>query len=349
MNITQTLRDKAIILCLLFFFLALSVSAYASIAYPKPIGVDILFHLDVVDAYLRGENGMFAAHVMEINHMPYPPLFHMMLLPFRALGLDNGFIRLLQALMYPGCLLFALLLVRKYGSTRQVLFLGLALLGSMAYVDATLQIRPETFDVLFFLILVYATLKEQVKLGVASAVLGIYNHSFGSIALNGGALLFKRNWKRILAIAVLASPIIVITFMYIPSMFGKWVGAYASPQARQFCTNWLGFTVEYLGALLPALPIAVYEALRWKTLSPLNKIMLLTVASSLIMVPIWYDRYYHYVSIPLAVLLGDFCSKRWSGWRSIIQLVVIGYVVVLCLFLQVNLLATNLLGYWDFH
>jgi hypothetical protein len=346
MNIQTFLRDKTILLCLMFFALAFSVSLYVSVAYLKPLGADIVFHLDVVDAYLRGENGMFAAHVMEINHMPYPPLFHLMLLSWQALGLHFIFIRAIQAFLYPSCLLFILLIIYKFGDKNQVFFAGLALLGSMAYVDAVLQIRPESFDVLLWLILVYATLTNKGKLGIASAVLGIYNHSFGSLALSGGALLFKHRWKQILAVAVLGAPIIIITFMYIPSMFGKWLGLYASPQAREFQNNFLSFSFTYLGALFAGLPIAVYEAFKWRTLTPLHKVALLTVASALVMIPIWRDRYYAYVSIPLAVLVSGFCASKANRW---LRLFVAVYVMMFFALTYASLWVSNLYGYWDFH
>jgi hypothetical protein len=324
------------------FLLALSVSAYASIVYPKPIGADIAFHIDIARAYLQGQNGMFMEQVMRVNQMPYLPLFHMFLVPGLAFNAELEFIRLLQALLYPTCLLLAMILARQNNLSPSIV--GLSLLGSAAYMDATLQVRPETLDILLWLCLIFFFLSNETKWGLLTAVLGIYNHSFASISLNGGELLSWKN-RRMIFLYVLASlPIIVVSLWFLPGMLRTWVGVPASDQAYQFIHNWFGFSFIYLGALFIAVPICVYEGLKWKTLNRLALASLVTVASSLIMIPVWYDRFYHYASVPFALLLSNFVASHRNA-----RLAILGYVVFWFIIQYSSMWLTNAVGAWDFH
>lgn len=328
------------------FTIALTISACASIFYAKPVGADIWFHLDIVKVYLAGGNGMFAANVMAINRIPYPPLFHMLLLPSVALGVGNEFARVLQTFIYPGCLLATLLLIERYGFGKtHMLVSGFALLGSFAYVDATFQIRPESLDMIFWLIFAYALLSAKGKLTVASVVAGVYNHSFPVLAHTGGPLLWNRNRKQILAITVISLPILIISAVYLASFTGKWFMTPASPQAASFLNNTFTFSLIYLGSLAIGIPVAVYSVLKWHSLTQLSKISLLTIASSLLLIPLWYDRFYQYVSIPLAILTGEFAVAVKSPWRWYVLLFVGAFAVSTLSTLWVS----NMNGLWDIH
>lgn len=342
--------SKNLIVLIVFFALTFSVSLYTSTVYQKPIGADIVFHLKIVDAYLQGQNGMFAAHVMEINQIPYPPLFHMILLPSVALGVGNTFLLALQALLYPVCLLITIRIVQVHGyGNKHAIIAATALLGSFAYLDATFQIRPESLDILLWLIVLYSALTVKPKLMVASSILGIYNHSLPSLILNGGILLKNWTWKRAAIIILASLPIIALSAIYLAPMLGKWVGTPASPQARQFLTNFPAFTFNYLGALLIGLPITAYEVYKWKALNPLAKYSVLTVVTSLLLLPVWYDRYYQYVSIPLAILIGDFMLTR-KGKIWIALLAYMAFFIVFFFALKYgSLWVSNFQGGWDIH
>ncbi len=331
---------------LTLFALALMVSLYASIFYSKPVGADIWFHFDVVKVYLHGGNGMFASHVMEINRIPYPPLFHFLLLPSALLGIENQFARALQAFIYPGCLLATLLLIERFnGNKLNMLTAGLALLGSWSYLDATFQIRPESLDMIFWLILTYAILTAKTKLTIASVVAGIYNHGFPIIAFNGGTLLWKKAWRQILIIALLALPILAVSAFYLLGFAEKWIVTPASAQSRSFIANPLLFMFNYLGAEMIAIPIAIYAVFKWRSLNPLAKISLVTVASSLVLVPLWNDRFFQYASIPLAILVGDFAGKN----HTLLRWYVVLFVAVFFVNVYVQLWNSNLNGLWDIH
>lgn len=328
----------------LVFLLAFSVTLYAGIMF-HPVGADIQFHLDIARVYLRGENGMFATFVLEINRMPYPPIAHLLLLPFLALNVSDGVIRFLQILSYPCALLLSMMLAKRYGKGAfHAVIVGLALIGSAAYLDLTFQIRPETLDAFLWLGLTFAFLSERKWLQIASGVLGVYSHGLASLAVNGGQILYKGNKRTILILTVAVLPIVLISIFYIVPMFSKWMGVPVSSQARMFLTDWPAFTFGYLGALSLALPIVFWQTWKWKTQTLLTKLSLVTLASSLLLLPIWYDRYYHYASIPLALCLGDFAVSHKK-----LALIILGFVIYFFIMGYLHLWLVNILGLWDVH
>jgi len=311
----------------------------------RPVGADIQFHLDIVRTYLRGENGMFAPFVLDINRMPYPFLFHVLLLPSVALNLYDPFIRLLEVLSYPCALLFSMVLAKRYGKgTFHAVIVGLALIGSAAYLDLTFQIRPETLDAFLWLGLTFAFLSERKWLQITSGILGAYSHGLASLAVNGGQLLFKGNKRTILIVTLACLPIVLISIFYIAPMFMKWAGVPASSQARMFLTDWPAFTFSYLGALSLALPVVFWQIKEWKTQTLLTKLSIVTLTSSLLLLPIWYDRYYHYATIPLAFCLGDFaCSHKK------LAIIILAFTIYFFILDYSHLWLVNILGLWDVH
>lgn len=326
------------------FLLAFSVTLYAGIVF-HPVGADIQFHLEIARTYLHGENGMFAPFVMEINRMPYPFFFHFMLLPSVALNLYDGFIRFLQILSYPCALLFAMVLAKRYGKgTFHAVIVGLALIGSAAYLDLTFQIRPETLDAFLWLGLTFAFLSERKWLQITSGILGAYSHGLASLAVNGGQILYGRNKRTILIVTLACLPIVLISLFYVVPMFSKWVGVPVSSQARMFLTDWPAFTFSYLGALSLGLPVVFWQIKEWKTQTLLTKLSIVTLASSLLLLPIWYDRYYHYAAIPLAFCLGDFaCSHKK------LAMVIMAFIIYFFVLGYLHLWLVNILGLWDVH
>ena len=320
------------------------LTLYAAARYP-PVGADIQFHLDIARVYLSGQNGMFAPFVMQINKMPYPPIAHLLLLPAVALGVGPDFVRWLQAFSFPVALLIAMLFAKRFGlGETHALISGLSLLGSNAFLDAVFQIRPETLDVFIWFAVTYAFLLGKKKLAIASSLLGVYNHSFASLAMNGGELLFKGKKKTILIVALGSLPMMVVSLWFLPSMLSTWVGVPVNSQARLFLSDFPMFTVAYLGSLFVGLPVMFYQVTQWKKLCFLSQLSMVTLASALVMLPVWYDRYYHYAAIPLALILGEFAVAH-KKLRIVLVAVIVGFVVMN----YSNLWAANFLGLWDIH
>ena len=217
-------------------------------------------------------------------------------------------------------------------------------MGSMAYVDATFQIRPETLDMFLWLGLTVALLLGKFKSSIVFSVLGVYNHGLASLAMNGLPILSTRNKKLILIITLASLPIVILSFMYLVPMLGTWMNVAVSEQARQFMNDWAWFTYSYLGSLLLGLPVAFYMLIKWKTLTSLSKLCLLTLASSLIMIPVWYDRYYHYASMPLALLLGTFTVEHRK-----LAIAIIAFAVYFLVVTYAKLWIANFMGLWDIH
>lgn len=277
--------------------------------------------------------------------MPYPPLFHFLLLPSVALNVYDPFIRFLEILSYPCALLLAMILAKRYGKgTFHAVIVGLALIGSAAYLDLAFQIRPETLDAFLWLALTFAFLSEKKWLQITSGILGAYSHGLASLAVNGGQILFKGNKRTILIISLATLPIALLSMFYVVPMFSKWVGVPVSSQARMFLTDWPAFTFSYLGALSLALPIVFWQLYKWKTQTLLTKLSLVTLASSLLLLPIWYDRYYHYAAIPLAFCLGDFATSHKK-----LAVVIFAFIMYFFVLAVIHLWLVNLLGLWDVH
>jgi hypothetical protein len=288
---------------------------------------------------------MFAPFVMQINRMPYPPIFHFMLIPSVALGVGLDFVRWLQAFSYPVALLLAMLFAKRFGlGERHAVITGLALLGSNAFLDAAFQIRPETLDVFVWFLLTYAFIVGSRKLAMISSVLGVYSHSFASLAMNGGEILFKAKRKTLLLISIASLPMVVVSLWFLPSMLSRWVGVPVSSQARLFLTDFPIFTLSYLGGLVVALPIVFYQLKHWSKLTFLSQLCIATLASSLIVLPVWYDRYYHYASIPLALVLGEF-----AGEHKKLYAVIIASVLFFVIVNQSYYWLCNFYGLWDIH
>jgi len=56
------------------------LSVSVALSYPVPIGADIRFHLEIARVWASGMNGMFSDVALNVNKMPYPPLFHWLLM-----------------------------------------------------------------------------------------------------------------------------------------------------------------------------------------------------------------------------------------------------------------------------
>ena len=289
---------------------------------------------------------MYNSQIMSMNRMPYPPLWPMLMVPFLATGLLNIYLRIVQALLYPTVLLFAVWLAIRFGKGNlHGLIVGLALLATPAYMDMTIQVRPESLDALLWLILTFALLTDKYKTTIAATVLGAYNHSFASLFFNGGSVLAQKNKRQILTIVLLVAPIVGISLYYIVGYTQKMFLVAQGPQASWFLHSPVTFLGGYFGVLTLGLAFLVYQLFTWKQQTKLNKLCAFTILSCTPLLIIWLDRWTNYISIPMAILMGSFVSEhRKTLWFM---------VPLLAMYLFLTYIATvwfcNMVGGWDFH
>lgn len=335
MQILNRLRqDKALLVCVMLVGYALSVSASAVLTSNFVIGADYYFHLDVATFYAKGnfEGGM--NYILTNIFFPYPPVFHLMLVPSVWSGAPQLFGRLAEIFFMPTTFALTLWFVVKYANSKAAAFTGLVLLGCWSFMDGALQVRPESLDLLFYPIIVGALLSGRKKLFTCLSIINVYSHGPAAISNIYGLALDKirePKWRRTILLTLLISlPIIIISLFYIQGAFAKW-GGYSpteNPQEAEFWNTPLSFVPAYMGSTLIGLVyigrnLFVVRKKIKANLSNLESLLTWGFMGSLIMLPMWADRWMHYVSIPLAILAGLGLS-RMQGKKQL----VVGFAVI---------------------
>jgi hypothetical protein len=220
-------------------------------------------------------------------------------------------------------------MVRK-ASLKAAFFTGLCLLGSIAFIDGTIQLRPESLDLLFYPLMLLMVLSVKKKSFIGLALVTIYSHGLAALSsiygialkllktketepqiLSDGSMLVKTNphnpfypWRKTILAGLIATlPIILISIYYVQGAFHKWftlAGANQSnPQQTLFWTQPLIFIPFYSGLTLFGF---VFLLKRHK--SYFESLLGWGVVASMIMIPFWADRWLQYVTIPLSCLVG---------------------------------------------
>lgn len=337
-------QDRALLICVLLVFYALSVSASAVLTSKYVIGADYYFHLDVATFYSKGDFLGGMNYILTNIYFPYPPLFHILMVPSVWSGDPQLFARVAEILFMPVTYALVLRMVIKYAGSKPAVFTGLIMLGCWSFMDGALQVRPESLDLLLYPLIVGAVLSERKTLFSWLSLATIYSHGPAALSNVYGFALSKfreKKWRRpLLHALVLALPIIAVSLLYANGAMVKW-GGYSpteNPQEAEFWNAPFPFVPAYMGVtliglvyvcrnllvmhnnyfmgiwasgrstLLDCLDVlhllpAVYQRLPEK-LSEFESLLTWGFMGSLIMFPMWADRWMHYASIPLACLAG---------------------------------------------
>lgn len=332
---------------LILVCLAGMLSVAISVAYPVPIGYDFVnFHIKVAESYARGENGMFCDLVMRSNAIPYPPLFHLLLVPSVWMGAGLLFGRILQALFLPLAILTSTWVMSKEHSNEVAMYVGLLLVSSRGYLDSVIQVIPHAINSILLPIAFYSVLRKKSWLFVVVASAMVYTHGLYSIAVLGGMvllLLWKREWKTVGALALVTLPILIITGIWLTSGVGNWMRGFATEPERALFRIPIQFTILYIGGLAFVLPLMFYKLVYWKKQTSLEQLSLATFLSMMVMVVPVPDRFLQYASIPLAII-ASLSLARFREKKYIVPIV----IAVFCWFYYVQwmILLTN--SYWIF-
>lgn len=303
---------------------------YLSLAVPYPNGRDAWFHILVARAWLRGENGMISRVVMEINQIPYAPIYHLLLTPFvSSLPLALNVQKVLQCVFYPGGLLAFMLLVKTFEDSETALTTGLLLAGT-AYAFGMMQARPQSLSILLFPLLVYGLLREKKKTFFGSVAAIFYVHSPACLALVLGSLIVlvkKHKWKLIAVSTLIVLPILLFQayFMVNAAVMNRWVargdlGLYTD--TVKFMSNPFFWTLNDLGFSVIGLALIPVYLRKFDKLSGFARLMLWSFFGFLIIFPVRYQGTFHYMVMPLAYL----AAKKVREQNNLVKLVLLGII-----------------------
>jgi hypothetical protein len=329
-------------LCIILLVFSLVVGmAFLTFTSPYPDGRDIWFHILVARAWFKGMNGMVAPVVMEINNLPYPPLFHFLLLPFvfsEGSALLAG--KVMQLVFYPLGTLLLMLLARKYCGSKLAVIFGLCLVGTY-FAFNQMQARPQSLEILFYPIAFWALLENKTKTFILSIAAMFYIHSPISIALALGFLVyaFRQNRKdpKLFASVLAVAPILIYqaNFMFSQIFFNRWLAVGDTgilTETTEFLGNPLFWLFNGLGINMIAFAVIPWLLYKWKDQTRFIQVMLYSFFGMLIIMPTWYQRTFTFTVIPMAFFTALFITSLKNKYlQGILLAVLIMQVIIFSL------------------
>ena len=297
--------SKPLFFCIVILCVAFVCTLSASLSVPLPIGSDTMWHLNIANIIFR--DGFVAGwdYTLGQNLFPYGLLlFQCCESVFYFVGEPVLFVKVLQVLFLPFTLGLTMLVVYRYASGKAAVYCGMFLFGSWAFMDGALQVRPESLDLLFYPLLLGAVLVGARWRFVGLAVVAVFSHGVAALSMFVGWVVVKfrvKCWRWPLIVGVLlVLPVLVMSVFYVGGAFVKWGGAPVNenPQEVLFWSD-PSFVPYYMGAGLLAVPF-----LFRKNKSLLEWLAVYGLVGNLVMLPLWADRWLHYVSLPLAIVGG---------------------------------------------
>ena len=335
----------ALTILLIIFVFTLTIVIVSSAK--QPIGSDVYYHLHLGQLYMKGDfNGAWNLMFHSISFF-YPPFFHVFIDGPIALSSNPYFnLQILECLFLPLTFLASVCLVRKYTSAKAALLTGFALLASWSFIDAALQARPESLDMLLFPIVIYAVLEAKKKTAGLTATIMVWSHGFAAISSLLGVFIYKlrdKTWRKTLLLITLAvSPIIILSFIYFEGAIHFWLLGQTSttnPQNWMFWHQPFPWLLYYAGLSLWGIPFLFR---RHKT--QLETLLTYAFLGNTFMLIFWADRWLHYAALPWAMLYGIGIAKL-HGWKLYLMLAVsIGYVV---LYVSIYLITSQFHLWWQ--
>jgi hypothetical protein len=345
----QFYRTLAISLVTFVFILTI----YIVLSVPLPLGSDPYFHLEIARLYANGNFTGAFNYIQSVNQIPfYPPFYHALLIPSTFLPNPLDGLRILEMFAMPLTFAFTAYLLWKHSGPKATFIAGLILLGSWSFIDAALQARPETIDLMFYPLMLLMLLAVKKKSFAALTIATVYNHGIMAVTNVWGWLPImlkqKHRWlTTVLIIIAISSPILILTGLYFEGGWNMWAttAPQENPQEVLFWTNpsWIPF---YAGiTLIGFIFLATAIKHRIKTgafKTELEAYLVYGFIGNLVMLPMWADRWLQYSTIPLACLAGLELA-RWHGKKlyGVLAVIGLGAWIYICFFLW-----NSILGNW---
>lgn len=310
-----------------------------------PIGTDIHFHYDVARQYSIGKFGMFSDIVFETNLFPYPPIFHVLLVPSIWLNIEYIFAKLLQIvlpfLIYASTVIF----MRYHTNQKTALITALLLTSTVGFVDGTIQARPQGLTMIFIPIALHMYLRNNSNgYAIFSGALAYIHGAAGLVnvwllSLYG---FTKKHWKgTFIKLALIVSPIILITVYFFGGAISKWGGVMDTYQEYLVFTQPQTMIPYYSGMTLIGWVYLAYNMTRWDKLSPLEKTLCLSLIGLTVMIPIWVDRFLQYATITLSCLSAVGINKSKRAQQIILPL-----LAIMCALVMINVYWITFTNNW---
>jgi hypothetical protein len=335
-------------LSILLVLSAVALSVGASVVTPTPLGSDVFYHLEVAYEWARGENAFLSPFVLSHAHTPYPPLFHWLLVPSVWLGIDYLFCRFLQVVFMAGTIGLTMWFAHKYTNYKTTLFTGLFLMSSIPFMDSIMQVRPQSVTMLLLPLILYYFIERKSLGFVTTFLVTVYSWSVSPLFFLYGlvvARLRDRSWlKNTLVIISLVAVLglLILHYSDLSLMFGRWGGHWDSTQERLLWEQPLTMFFTYLGTSWVGIPILGWNLYKWKNQPTYIKTICMVLVSSLVLFPLWTDRWFQISSILLSILSAKWLTERKGFWYGTI----ITYVILVFAFWQIFYWTATFTGAW---
>jgi len=320
--------EKYILYSIIFVSLILTFSI--AIHYKLPIGEDISFHLEMAKEYYFGKWMMndVDSDLMGNIGIPYPPLLHFILLLGFLLKIPLTFPLLIQLFLYPLALYTTGMLVHKELSLKHSIIVLLLLASSYGFFDRTVQVQPQSFDMILFPLSIYFFLKKNTSGFMFSNCIMVYTHSYYSLFLFGSFVLFslfrRDRIKMVIFSFITFLPIIIITLPYIISTLQYMVSTNQNIQEVYIVNNPL-FLLGYLGGVSAFVLLVL---VRYKSINLKDDFQLLLLCWIVCLLPLMFvmDRLITYMVVPFSILASIVIFKIDNRY---IRMGLIGFVVMI--------------------
>jgi hypothetical protein len=303
------------IIVILIIVLAFTRTFITTFLFPDPLG-DWVFHIKIARDYAAGKFAMLDPVWIAFNRMPYPPLFHLFLVPSVLLGIEKQFAFGFQLFAFPIALILTMFFVYKLRGLKQAVYVGLLLLASNAYFDRSFQANPQAFDMIFLPLSYLFFFKKSVIPFLITSLVMIYSHGIPALLLLGPLILYG-NIKIITILLVLSLPIVILSIYYLPGSLQVFKSDVNNQQA--YLKQNVGAITPFLGLPLVLLsftiPFGYYfkrhvnNSIRKVMFDHLDKIMILLIICIIPMLFLWFERFFMFLAIPLSVLIAGTLDK----------------------------------------
>jgi len=290
-----------------------------------PLGDDFVWHRSLASVYAsRGLLAGLSASVsrgVALNGLPYPPLFHLFLAPWAALGFVDSFGLVAQSLLFSLVLSVFALIAWRWRGCRAALFVVLFLSASFGFFDRCFQVIPQSFEVLLLGLCLLLFLRGRLVLALLCGALMVLLHAPVSwllllpffvvgLLLRGSDEVWRDFWFPV-GLFWASLPVLLFLLPFVPGALSTMSGSLCE-QKRLFLQSPLSFSVAYAGPLFFVGLVALLR-LRWGCLDWLGRFMAVLLLSVFVMFPLWPDRAFTYAVVPLAFLSFPVAGHRFWG------------------------------------
>jgi len=284
--------------------ISLILTILIAIHYKMPMGEDISFHLKIAKGYYLGKWMMTDENVLETTKIPYPPILHLILMFGFIFKTPITFTLFIQLFLYPLALYTTGMLVYKELGFKHAIIVLLLLISSYGFFDRTVQIQPQSFDMIFFPISIYFFLRKNTLGFVLSNFIMVYTHSYYSLFLFGTFVLFflfrTKGLKMILISFLTFLPLIILTLSYMGYTLEYMASNSQNIQEEIIRTDPVFLIGYFGGALIFVFIIMIYH----KKINLKDDFQLLLICWIVCLLPLVFamDRLVTYLVVPVSIL-----------------------------------------------